>query len=315
VTVGIGASGELGLALETVSGTYVAPTKFLPFMSESLAYAQDTVFRRPIKGVPDVVGAVHGNASVAGDVESEVLLDCLIYLLRAARTSVVKTDTLGDAPYTYVFKPTAAAVPSKTLSLTVVRNGVVFGYSGMVVGSFEIRVDGGILMVRLSFQGQNEETQSDPAASYSTETPFGAGMYDIQIPALTSVVNLDGFTFSDDDSATPQYRLRNDRRSPSFITFGERSVGLSTNLDFESKADYDAFKALTAQNIVFEAADGASKILTIDVPAFIKDTYEVGLSGQGDLVQAAVNYVGQYDSGTAKSYEISITTDEDMTVP
>ena len=32
----IGASGILGIAPEAISGTYVAPTKFIPFDSESL---------------------------------------------------------------------------------------------------------------------------------------------------------------------------------------------------------------------------------------------------------------------------------------
>src|ERR1043166_1253023 len=37
-------------------GTYTAPTKFVPFMSESLTSTQATIWRRPIRQSADVIG-------------------------------------------------------------------------------------------------------------------------------------------------------------------------------------------------------------------------------------------------------------------
>jgi hypothetical protein len=48
------------------------------------------------------------------------------------------------------------------------------------------------------------------------------------------------------------------------------------------------------------------------MPAAIKDTYEVGLSGQGDLIRASVAYNGVLDS-TGNAYTITVKTQQDIT--
>jgi hypothetical protein len=51
------------------------------------------------------------------------------------------------------------------------------------------------------------------------------------------------------------------------------------------------------------------------VPVAIKDTYAVGLSGQGELVRAAIAYQGVYDSATSAAYSIVIKSNQTITVP
>jgi hypothetical protein len=120
MAVGIGAAGIVGIAFETTPGTYVAPTKFIPVRNENLMYKQETVWRRPIRGVVDVIGGVPGNADVSGDFELEALHDCIPYFIMAGRTTFAKT---GTGPYTYTFTPShvATTVSGKTLSITIVR--------------------------------------------------------------------------------------------------------------------------------------------------------------------------------------------------
>jgi hypothetical protein len=48
--------------------------------------------------------------------------------------------------------------------------------------------------------------------------------------------------------------------------------------------------------------------------ASIKDTYEVALGGQGDLVRANVNYMGVLDTGTQRSYQLTMKTLENAPV-
>src|SRR5438034_1060002 len=100
-------------------GTYTAPTKFFPLISESLVTPQATIWRRPIRNSADVIGAVAGNFNVQGDITAEFLEDVSIYLLGASRVSIVKS---GSAPnFTYTITPSAIAIPAKTLSITAVR--------------------------------------------------------------------------------------------------------------------------------------------------------------------------------------------------
>jgi hypothetical protein len=112
MTVGTGAQSFLGIALETTPGTWVTPSKFIPFESESLNYTQETVWRRPIRQSADIVGAVKGNSRTEGDIGMEAFEDAVALILQCARTNVVKSGTTPN--FTYVYTGSAAAVPTKT---------------------------------------------------------------------------------------------------------------------------------------------------------------------------------------------------------
>ena len=288
MTAGIGANGIMGIAHETVVGTYVAPVKYIPFMSESLKYEQDNQWRRPIRQTAGITGDVLGNITISGDIEIEALPDCLPWFLHTSRASVVKT---GAGPYTYTYTPTHNGVPTKTASITIVRNGIVFAYTGVCVSSYGFNVgDDGKMMTTFSLQALNEAVQSAPTPTWPTSVPPGAGMYSVEIPTASAVLDADQFEFSVNDNAEPQWRLKATGRTPQFIKYGEREVSLKTERDFDSRTEYDAFKSGTSQSITLSATIDASNSVTIVAATSIKSTYEVGLEGQGDLVRAAIEY-------------------------
>jgi len=188
MAAGIGAAGILGIAREATAGTYVAPAKFIPIRSESLKFAQETVFTRPIRGVADIVHAVAGNATVEGDIEFEVTHDNLPWFLYAMRGDVVVTG--AAPPYVYTFTPSSIgqkSVTKTTLSISIARNGVVFGYTQCVVGKMELTVDNGILVATMSILAKDEGSQGALTATWPTNPPFGAGQYTIEIPTATQV--------------------------------------------------------------------------------------------------------------------------------
>lgn len=308
---GVGAGGILGIALETVTGTYTAPTKFVPFNSESLQYQQDTNWRRAIRNSPDVTYAVPGNAHVEGELQMDALEDIIPYFMMASRMDVVKT---GSTPnYIYTGTPNANATPAKTMSITIVRNSVVYGYTGCVVGSFTFGVEDGGLTYNCNIFGNDEATQTTPGSiTWPTTTPYGMGTYDIEIPTGTPVTDADTFEFQVEDNAEPQYRLKNTGRGANFIKFGEREVTTTMDRDFQTRTDYDAFKAMTAQSITIAASKGANNSISIVAPVTVKDTYEVGLSGQGDLVRASIAYQNLVGPSTA-AYTITVKTQENIT--
>lgn len=307
---GIGASGIAGLAIETTPGTYEAPTKFFPFMSESLITSQETVWRRPIRQSADILGAVPGNFHMEGDMSIEALEDVVLYFLIASRTNVVKSGTTPDFEYTIT--PTSAGVANKTLSITLVRNGIVFGYTGVTTSSFTFNISDGLLMFDVSLMGRDEATQTTPTPTWTTSTPYGAGMYSVEFPTGTPVTDTDTFEWSVEDNAEPQFRLKSTGRGADFIKYGERNATMTAERDFIDRTDYDAFKALTAQSVTITASRGAANSISLLAPVAIKDSYEVTAPGQGDLVRASVSYQNVMDA-TGKSWQITIKTQEDYT--
>lgn len=310
MAVGTGAQGFVGIAQEVTPGTYVPPTDFIPVESESVQWTQDTVWRRPIRASADIVGAVTGNGRVEGDIGMEAFSGAVAQFLRAARTNMQKVG--ASAPYTYTFTGNANATPSKTLSITVVRNNVAFGYVGCVVSSFGFTVEDGLLKFNPTIIGQSEASQSVPTPTWpTTQTPFGAGMYNLQIPTLTQIFDADGFDFGVDDSGEAQYRLKNSLGAQ-FVSYGERSVTLSLDRDFQSRTEYDAFKALTAQGIKLSAIKDANNEIDLEIPAAIKDTYEMSMGGQGDLMRASIAYNGVLDA-TGNAYTITVISATNVT--
>jgi hypothetical protein len=302
---GIGGGGFAGLAVESVANTYVAPTFFFPFLTESLSHKQATQWRRPIRSNVDNLGGVPGDVHTEGDIELEGLAEPLVYFHKASRATMVKT---GTGPYTYTFTPNANATAGTTLSITIVKNGEVFGYTGCVVGSFKYTIDNGQLKATMTIRGSDEASQTLPVPTFSGQAQvFGAGDYTVEIPTATQVFDMDSFEWSVEDNAEPQFRMRSGgNRGAQFMKFGERTVTLSTERDFQTRADYDAYKALTAQSITIKATKATGEEVKILMPVAVKDSYEVNLGGQGDLVRGRISYQGVYDSATSKAYELAI---------
>jgi hypothetical protein len=313
---GTGAQGFMGVAIETTSGTYLAPTDFVPIDSEAINHVQESVWRRPIRQSADMMFPSAGNSRVEGDVSMDAYEDIVTIFLRAARTACTKTGTASPG-FTYEFVGSPNAIPNKTLSITVVRNGIVFGYTGCVVGSFGFTIEDGALKFNPTILGRDEVVQSAPTATWPSgiqSLPYGAGKYKLEIPTATQVFDADGFDFNVDDSPEAQYRLKDTSTGAQFISYGERSVTLGLERDFESRADYDAFKILTSQSITMIATKGANNSITINVPAAIKDTYELGLTGQGDLTRASIAYNGVLDA-LGNAYKITTKCQKDVVVP
>jgi hypothetical protein len=240
----------------------------------------------------------------------EALEDVLPYFMNISRMNVVKT---GAGPnYIYTGTPTAGAVPAKTASITIERvTGEVFAYTGCIVNSFTFGIDEGLLTYSVNVMARNEASQAAPTPTFPTTAPFGAGMYTIEIPVGSTVTDTDTFEFSVEDNAEPQFRLKSTGRGADYFKFGERNSTLSVERDFLTRADYDAFKAMTAQQLRILASKGLNNSVQIDIPVGIKDTYEVGLSGQGDLVRARVQYQNIIDA-TGAEYSLVVKSQENI---
>ena len=309
MAVAIGASGILGIAPEAVAGTYVAPTKFFPFESESLKWVQDNQERSGIRNTPGLLGIIRGDGHVEGEITFDATVDVVAWFLLASRCTYTKT---GTAPaITYVFKPAPVAVPTKTISITVKRGSETSGYVGCVVTGFTISLDGGALKMTVNILGNAEATQTAPTATWPTTVPFGAGMYSLQIPTATQVFDTDKYEFSVEDNGEAQSRIKN-TLGAQFIKFGESRATVKAERDFETRTELDQYKNLTAKSITLEAIPltGTDK-LTILTPVAVIDSYEYGLSSVGDLIRASVEYKCVIDA-TGFAYTITVISGETL---
>jgi hypothetical protein len=306
--VALGASGIMGIALEETSGTYTAPVKFVPFDSESLKWSQENVERRPIRNTPSLVGMIRGDGHIEGDITFDVTVDILIWFLAASRCTYTKT---GTAPsLTYKFTPVPVAVPTKTMSITIKRGNETSGYTGCVVGGFTLSVDdSGAFKMTVTIVGNAESTQTAPTAVWPTTLPFGAGMYRLEIPTATQVFDTDKYEFVVEDNAEAQNRLKN-TLGAQFVKFGENSTSVKVERDFETRAELDQYKALTAKSLTFQAIQGTDSV-KIETGVSYIESYEYGLSSVGDLIRASVEYKCAINAA-GNSFELTVVTSESL---
>lgn len=310
--VGLGAAGSLGIAYEALGavGTYVAPTKFIPIEEESLTFNQPITKRRPIQGTVDPVGSRLGPGFVEGNIKIACYHDVVPWFLYAARTTVTKT---GSGPYTYAAVGSHIAQGNYSLSITIVRNNVPFGFVGCQIVSMDFSIEDGILMVDLGILGFDESVQSLPTPAYTSNgKEFQAGQYAIEYNDV--VVNTaTELSISVDDSGAAEDRISG-TSGADLIRFGERTVTIGVSRDFESRDEYDLFRAATGQKFEFIATSGAHS-LTFLAPVGVADSYDIPLSGQGELVRGSVEYMADHDTGIGAGYSLTVVTDENITVP
>jgi hypothetical protein len=306
---GIGAGGLMGIAFETVVGTYVAPTKFIPILSETLEFKESNNFRRPIRQSAAQIGVVAGDFDIEGTITMEATEDTCLYFAETSRALGVKT---GSVNFVYTYNPTSVAIPPRTMSITVIRDGVVFAYTGCCTVKQTYSVNNNLLQYDVDIIGLNEATQSAPGSvTWPTSVPYGPGSWTVSIPNGTPVFDLDTFSFEIDDAGQANYRLKN-ARGAQFVNYGERSVQMTASRDFLDKTDYALFQSVAGQKITVLASNGTNNNIQFDIFNAIKDVYQVPLSGQGDLVRASITYQSVLD-GAGSEYDIIFKTQETIT--
>jgi hypothetical protein len=310
---GLGGGGALAVALEATMGTYVQPTTagtvWVPILNESLAYTEDKYYSAQIRQETMVSEVKRSYYHVEGDIELEVDPKFIPYFLYAGRHTIAKTG--ATAPFTYRYVPSssgsaftgAGASTPKTLSITVIRNGIGFGYAGCAVNSFEFRIEDGVLVATLGILGLTEEepTPSLGTPAWTAADLFGADAHSIYTAAAavaptfgtTPLVNFNGFSFGVDFNGEAQNRIRPDRGA-SYISFGETEANYDTELDFEDRDDYNNFRDSNTRAISLESIEGgatfalAPRAFRIDANRSVFDSYEVGLGGMDELIMASV---------------------------
>jgi hypothetical protein len=289
--------------------TYVPPTKFFPFTSDSINHTQATVWRRDIRQNVDPYQAVAGNVNTAGDFEFVATEDVIPWFLRCSRTTMTRTGTAPN--YTYTFIPNASGISSTTMSLTIVKNSQVFAFVGIVVGSYSFTINDGLLSMRNSMVGSDEATQTAPIPAYTNVPAFSAGMYNFQIPTATQIFDVDAFEFSVDDGAEPQFRLQSGgARGARYIKYGARTARMSFDRDFPDKTEYDLYKALTSTTLQVQCLKTANNSVTFDMYNAVRDTFTVPTGSQGDLIRAHEELMAVFSFADSKSYQIACKTQE-----
>lgn len=305
---GLSGAGWLGFAFETTKGTFEDADVFIPILSESFRYNEDRYFSPQIRQQVMTSDVAQGYYHIEGDIELEADVNYLPYLLMCTRHNIAFSSGV------YTFTPSTAGSTStaasgmvqRTASITIVRNGIGFGYSGCTLGSLGFFIDTGVLKFRATLFGEKDNVvAAPPTPTWLSPSLFGASGHSVYVDAAgatpafaaAAVRDFNGFEFTANHNPSAENRLVNDRGA-TYIAFHETEISVNTELDFVDKTEYDNFVATTQKAFRLESLKGgstfaaATEAVSIDINRGVYETYDVGLSGLADLIMAGVTIRG-----------------------
>jgi hypothetical protein len=331
--IGVGGQGYVAIVPEVTMGTYLDPSTtgaiFMPIISESLEYNESKYVSSQIRQSVIASEIAESYYHVEGDIVFEVDTAFLPILLYASRHTIVKT---AGPPIKYEFTPnpigyatTGTGANMRTLSITVVRNGVGFGYSGCIGSSFEFSIESGVLRCTMHVVGLAEQT---PAAlgtpTWTASKLLGADANSIYVATggatptfSTASVDYSTFSLTINHNAEAMNRIV-PLRSAQYVRYGETEITGSTELDFINKTEYNAFVAGTKKAVRLESIGDAlafaasSNAVRIDVNNAYYETYPVALSGMADTIMAGATIKGLQPAG-GNAYKITVMSTTSIT--
>ena len=310
--VDVAGGGHVGLAIETTHGTYAVPAVFAPIISETLTETRNDPIRRPILGRAVNSGKVSGRSSAEGEIVIEALPTTMAYFLAASRWAITKA---GVGPYTYTAQDGSDAHvkgDNRSLTIAIDRAGVGFAYLGCQVVSQRLFFEDGVPMMAYGIIGLSQTNDYTPGAvTVPTETPFAADEIALTI-AASARADIDSFEITLEDNGEAKFNLSG-QDGADYVKFGEFDGRASFELDFDDKADYAIWLALTAQEVKVVCTKGASQILDIELHGATYDSFEVGLSAIGDQVRASAEVIASFAVGDSAAAQIELTSAIDIT--
>lgn len=309
---GLGGGGSVYIALEPIMGTLVPPTAaggvWCPIISEDLEYREDKYYSPQIRQQTIVSDVQSSYYHVEGSIVIEADPNFAPYFMYASRHLISKVGSAGS--FTYRVTPgsqgsaasAGTGTVARTLSITIVRNNVAFGYAGCVVNTWEETIENGVLRWNLGILGISEADAGNGTPTWVDPVLFGADAHSIFVDSAGTAppfagaftTNFNGWTFRSDFNGSAQNRIQ-PLRSASYIAYGETIASYETELDFIDKTDYTNMKNNTTRSIKKESIKpGGSTWATCDtglrttVYRTSFDNYVVNLAGMGDLIMARV---------------------------
>lgn len=288
-----GMAAQLGVKAETTWGTFVAPTRFYPLISESLTEEIDRLESEGIIAGQRVLRSEQwaaGNVDVGGDIQTELYQQGMGALLKACFGAVATT---GAGPYTHTFTP--GDLTDDHLSVQVGKPDVAgtvqpFSYYGMKVTDWELSIEaGGLVMLTTSLVGKQLATSDSLAtASYGTgaATPFTFKHATASVAG--GAANVKKLTIKGSNGLDTDRRFIGSEYRVEPLEADLREYGGTVDLEFESLTQYNRFRNANEVALVSTISAGASASLTTTMNVrFDGSTPEV--DGRG-IVQLSAPY-------------------------
>lgn len=277
-----GLAGQWGFVDESTYGTFVAPTRFLEFLSESVKLERERIESNGIRAGRRILHRwAPGVQRVTGDIEFELAPQGTALLWKHILGAVA---TSGAGPYTHTLTP--GDLSGKSMTVQIGRpdiGGTVrpFSYLGCKVATAELSLEvNEFVLMTVGLYGAHEDTgQALATASYpSGLSPFVFTHGSISLAGSAFDVRSASLSI-DNGLATDRHFIRatTPERPKEPLEADRRAITGTLTADFTDLTAYNRFVNGTEAALVFTLNAGASAQTTITLNVrFDGDTPEIG---------------------------------------
>ena len=286
--------GYVGYGIESVEGTQVSPTVFLPVSSFSFDSTDDNIVPTQIRGSRDSYVSMPSPYSVSGSMEMELVPEGIRSLLKSALATdgTINTSAYSGGGYQTVLTPGSNLAPTFTFESSA-ADILFMRYGGIRVNTLEINANfGEIVTASFGLEGTTRSKQvSGTSESYAQVLPFHFTGASVKRDSV-AVGNIKNFTFGVNNNIERIGTLRA-TRDWKRTALGHREVTLSCAMDFTDTADYDLFLGgtefaieLLLESVVMPAATG-KYTLKLEIPRVKWNMVNAPLTA-GDYIEQSV---------------------------
>lgn len=303
-----GTSAQIGYAVESTAGTFVAPTRFLEFVPPlGLVKRQEYVKSRGIRAgrvMPHAVAL--GKSNVEGPVTHELTAESIGILLRAMIEGTPATT--GAGPYTHVFDhSTDLASISAQTALPSTSAIHPMSYAGLRVRQWTLAVTPGDVYPTLTIEwiGKSLDADGTPsltAATYATFTRFV--FTNATFSVAGSEVCVDGITLTGTTGYEMEHKIcSTDAGTPNLFRGARAMVTGSATSDLADLTQLNRYLGGTQAALSLVLNAGASAQLTFAGNVFFPEGQAV-VADEGKTKQP----IGfEFLSGTNDATALTVT--------
>lgn len=274
-----GIASQIGWAIEGTPKTRQTPTKFAPFVSESLKCDQGFIRSAGIgAGRRYNRAKAAGNKNVAGGIQWELQAQTMATLLRLCLGGSIVTA--GSNPYTHTVA--GGALPTATFQVGRGAIGDPFDYTGCMVNQWTIACNPNeYATIALDLYCYDELTNQSLASYTPAGTITPLTFQSLAITTPDGAVCFDGFTLTGNNNLEQSFKsCATDAGRATIRENGMRTITGTLNGDFVDMTAYDRYLAGTEGTLEIKLTNGSSAILDIDMTVFYTgETPNVGGPG------------------------------------
>jgi hypothetical protein len=322
----LGESITMGVACESVRGTPVVPSDFVPARTASdvIKVVEKTMIKETRGSKYGTYGTEITHTRGEGELEFNVKNRTIGYFLKSLLGSVSSALKGGESVvYNHTFSILATSPANPTLTLALAQQGFQhYEYNGVAITKLDIEAKlDEVVTAKVGFVSRDETEHADFTPSFNSSDHLFRN-HDFKVRVATTLGGLSG--------ATPQplkeFKLsfaNNGKANnvvnaitPDDVLSGVNEIGGSMKIDFTGKTMYDYYKSNTPLYMEVSMVNIGQLIGTASNPSMVVTLYKVSLTSYkadrpiDDIVSESIEFNAHYSVADSKAVQVVLTNEK-----